>query len=110
MGTSNIFDDINISDILDESMSSKDDSKKETDSSSGSDDDSLDSLSFNEEGSQDGNYIDTQEENLLKKMDDDSFNSIMEEVEGMHTEHKQQAFEKGDIDSLSMDDIVLQRF
>ena len=106
MGTSNIFDDIDISDILDESMSSKDESEKETDSSSGSDDDSLDSLSFNEEGSQDGNYIDTQEENLLQKMDDDSFNSIMEEVEGMHTEHKKQAFEKGDIDSLSMDDIV----
>lgn len=106
MGTSNIFDDIDISDILDESMSSKDDSEKETDSSSDSDDESLDSLNFNEEGSQDGNYIDTQEENLLKKMDDDSFNSIMEEVEGMHTEHKKQAFEKGDIDSLSMDDIV----
>lgn len=107
MGTSNIFDDIDISDILDESMSSKkDDSEKETDSSSDSDNDSLDSLNFNEEGSQDGNDIDTQEENLLKKMDDDSFNSIMEEVEGMHTEHKQQAFEKGDIDSLSMDDIV----
>lgn len=106
MGTSNIFDDIDISDILDESMSSKDDSEKETDSSSDSDNDSLDSLNFNEEGSQDGNDRDTQEENLLKKMDDDSFNSIMEEVEGMHTEHKQQAFEKGDIDSLSMDDIV----
>lgn len=107
MGTSNIFDDIDISDILDESMSSKkDDPEKETDSSSDSDNDSLDSLNFNEEGSQDGNDIDTQEENLLKKMDDDSFNSIMEEVEGMHTEHKQQAFEKGDIDSLSMDDIV----
>ena len=106
MGTSNIFDNIDISDILDESMSSKDDSEKETDSSSDSDNDSLDSLSFNEEGSQDGNDIDTQEENLLQKMDDDSFNSIMEEVEGMHTEQKQQAFEKGDIDSLSMDDIV----
>lgn len=108
MGTSNIFDDIDISDILDESMSSKDDSKKETNGSSDSEDDndSLDSFSFNEEGSKDGNGDDTQEENLLKKMDDDSFNSIMEEVEEMHTERKQQAFEKGDIDSLSMDDIV----
>lgn len=106
MGTSNIFDDIDISDILDESMSSKDGSEKETDSSSDSDDDSLDSLNFNEEGSHDGNDNDIQEENLLQKMDDDSFNSIMEEVEGIHTEQKQQAFEKGDIDSLSMDDIV----
>ena len=106
MGTSNIFDNIDISDILDESMSSKDDLKKEADSSSDSDDDSLDSLNFNEEGSHDGNDNDIQEENLLQKMDDDSFNSIMEEVEGMHTEQKQQAFEKGDIDSLSMDDIV----
>lgn len=106
MGTSNIFDNIDISDILDESMSSKDNLKKETDSSSDSDDDSLDSLNFNEEGSHDDNDNDIQEENLLQKMDDDSFNSIMEEVEGMHTEQKQQAFEKGDIDSLSMDDIV----
>ena len=106
MGTSNIFDDIDISDILNESMSSKDGSEKETDSSSDSDDDSLDSLNFNEEGSHDGNDNDIQEENLLQKMDDDSFNSIMEEVEGIHTEQKQQAFEKGDIDSLSMDDIV----
>ena len=106
MGTSNIFDDIDISDILDESMSSKDNSEKEVGSSSDSDDNSLDSLSFNEEGSEDSSNDDTQEENLLQKMDDDSFNSIMEEVEEMHSEQKQEAFAKGDIDSLSMDDIV----
>lgn len=107
MGTSNIFDDIDISDILDESLSSKNEAEKEKDKDvNDSDDDSLDSFSFNEEGSKDGNGDDTQKENLLKKMDDDSFNSIMEEVEEMHAEQKQKAFEKGDIDSLSMDDIV----
>lgn len=107
MGTSNIFDDIDISDILDESLSSKNEAEKEKDKDvNDSDDDSLDSFSFNEEGSKDGNGDDPQKENLLKKMDDDSFNSIMEEVEEMHAEQKQKAFEKGDIDSLSMDDIV----
>ena len=107
MGTSNIFDEIDISDILDESLSSKDEAEKKKDKDvNDSDDDSLDSFSFNEEGSKDGNGDDTQKENLLKKMDDDSFNSIMEEVEEMHAEQKQKAFEKGDIDSLSMDDIV----